>query len=121
MRDFAKGLGMIVPMLALAAGGSASASGGANSERALTLRVMEDGDRVEVQLIAQSRITQQVQYEVELVGSSRAHHSGDTSIPAGNRQVLSRLTTTTTAPWCATVHVTEQSGERYTITAGDCA
>ncbi len=121
MPDMVKALGMIVPALALAAGGSAAASGGAEPARALALNVLEDGDRVEIQLIAQSRVTQQVQYEVELVGASRSRHSGNTSIPGGDRQVLSRLATNVSDTWCARVDVTEANGERYTLTAGDCS
>lgn len=122
MRDLLKRLAFITPALAIAVGGAAGASGrSAEPARALSLNVLENGDKVEIQLIANSRIAQQVEYSVELVGNSNARHHGNTSIPAGNRQVLSRLITNVSDTWCATVEVTEGSGARYTLTAGDCS
>ncbi len=120
MRNLSKRLAFITPAFALATGGAASASGGSDPEQALTLSVLENGDNVEIQLIAESAIAQQVEYTVEFAGNSRARHHGNTSIPAGDRQVLSRLKTDASDTWCATVDVTEGSGARYTLTAGDC-
>ena len=119
MRDMIKKLALLVPAFAIAASGSA----GARSEpiRALSLDVSEEAGRVEIQLIALSDRAQQVQYNVRLTGSSNANHSGDTGIPAGQRQVLSRLVTTYSDKWCAVVDVTEQSGMTYTLKAGDCS
>ncbi len=124
MRNLLKRLAFITPAFAIAMGGAsgaAGASGGEESGRALSLNVSENGDKVEIELIANSRIAQQVEYSVELVGNSNAHHHGNTSIPAGNRQVLSRLITNVSDTWCATVEVTEGSGAHYTLTAGDCS
>ena len=118
MSDFPKRLAMLTPLLALGAG-AASASGGTDGH-ALALQVNELGDSVEIELIANSQVTQQVDYEIELVGSSRSRHAGSTSVAAGNRHVLSRLKTSYADGWCATARVSEANGERYTLTAGDC-
>lgn len=118
MRDFTRRLMTFVPMVALASGGAAAASGG--EDRALSLNVIETGDRVEVQLVAESSVTQQVEYEIELVGKSTARHSGNTSIAAGNRHVLSSLSSSASSNWCARAKVSEASGARYTLEAGDC-
>lgn len=121
MRDLTRKLAILTPAFALAAGGPAGASGGsADAARALALNVVDNGDRVEVELIAHSPVTQQVEYEIELTGNSHARHRGSTSIAAGNRQVLSTLKTSVGEGWCATVSVTEGTGARYTLTAGDC-
>lgn len=116
MRRFPKSLAAVVPALAIGA-----ASGASAEPRALALNVTENGDSVEIELIANSPVTQQVEYEVNLEGNSHSRHKGNTSIPAGDRQVLSRMKTTASAGWCATVTVSEASGASYTLTAGDCA
>ncbi len=122
MRELAKRLAILTPAFAIAAGagGGAQASDG-EPARALALTVIEGEEDVEIQLIAQSEIAQQVEYSVELIGNSRSRHNGNTSIPAGGHQVLSRLKTSVNDSWCATVEVTEGSGARYTLTAGDCS
>ena len=121
MRKFTKKWAMLPPALAIASGGAAGANGGADKPRALALEVVEQGDSVELALVAQSQVAQQVTYSVELTGTSTARHRGDTQIPAGERQVLSRLKSNVAGGWCATVEVTEGSGASYTLTAGDCA
>jgi hypothetical protein len=135
MRNFSKRLAALTPVLAMvvggAAGGAASAgsggaagagaSGGDEHPRALALSVFEEEGSVAVELIAQSQIEQQVEYELELIGNSRSLHRGNTSIPAGDRRVLSRLKTGYSDTWCVTVAVTESDGTSYTLTAGDCA
>ena len=121
MRDFARRLALLTPAFAMAAGGATGASGASADTRALALNVIEHGDRVEVELIANSPITQQVEYEIELTGNSHARHRGSTSIAAGNKQVLSTLKTNVGDGWCATVSVSEASGARYTLTAGGCS
>ncbi|WP_338304254.1 hypothetical protein [Erythrobacter sp. Dej080120_24] len=93
MRDLARRLALITPAFAIAAGGASGAGASSSDTRALALNVIESGDRVEVELIANSPVTQQVEYEIELTGSSHARHRGSTSIAAGNRQVLSTLKT----------------------------
>lgn len=117
MSDLLKGLFLIAPVIAMASAISASAS---SEDRALSLKVIEDGDIVEVQLIANSPVTQQVEYEIELIGNSTARHSGSTSIASGNVQVLSTLRTNSTASWCARAKVSEAGGAQYTLEAGDC-
>ena len=120
MRKFPKSLAAVVPALAIATG--AGATGGASDEpRALALNVIEGEDSVEIELVANSPVTQQVEYEVDLEGNSRSRHRGNTSLPAGESQVLSRMKTSASAGWCATVTVSEASGAKYTLTAGDCA
>jgi hypothetical protein len=121
MRNFVQRLAFLTPAFAMVAGGGTANAGGNEPERALALNVSESGDSVEIQLIAQSAVTQQVDYQIELIGNSRARHSGNTSIPAGDRQILSRLTTNVSDTWCARVEVTEGSGASYTLTAGDCS
>lgn len=116
MRNLAKGLAAAAIALTFGTTGSAHS----DTTRALALNVEENGDMVEIQLVANSSVTQQIAYEIELVGGSRARHSGNTNIAAGDRQVLSRLRTSIGDGWCATVEVTEASGESYTLTAGDC-
>ena len=107
-------------MMAGGVGGGATAANGPQPTRALALNVSESENNVEIQLVALSAVAQQVEYSIELVGNSRSRHSGNTAIPAGDRQVLSRLSTNVTDTWCARVEVTEGSGESYTLTAGDC-
>lgn len=119
MDKLSKRLAFAVPVLAMAMGGSAGASN--SGQRALALSVTEGEGTVAIELIANSAITQQVEYEVELIGNSTSRHAGNTSIAGGNRHVLSRLSTNFDSSWCARVNVTEASGERYTLTAGDCA
>ena len=118
MRDFFRNILTLTPALVLASGGAAAASGG--DDHALSLNVIEDGDTVEVQLIANSQVTQQVEYEIELIGNSTARHAGSTSIAAGNRQVLSTLRSTGSGTWCARAKVSESGGASYTLEAGDC-
>lgn len=121
MRRFRSKWAIIPPALAMAAGGGAGASASSDAPRALTLSVVENGDNVELELIANSAVAQQVQYSLELMGTSTARHRGDTSIPAGERQVLSRLKSGVGESWCARVEVTEGNGAHYTLTAGDCS
>lgn len=120
MRKFAKTLAIFTPAFALMGAGGASAAKGAPETRALTLLVAETGGEVEVQVVANSQVSQQVQFDVQLVGTSNARSRGDTGIAAGQRQVLSRLKGSVSDTWCATVQVTEGTGLNYTLTAGDC-
>lgn len=110
-------LAALTPAIALASG-SASAAG--EQRPALALSVSEFDDRIELELIADSPIEQHVDYTIELVGASRAKHSGSTHLAAGSRQVLSRLNANYGETWCARVDVKEASGQSYTLTAGDC-
>lgn len=118
MRDFARRFLLVTPAFALASGGGAAAGGG--SDRALSLHVVESGDSVEVQLVAESPVTQQVEYEIELIGNSTSRHAGNTSVAAGNRHVLSTMRATGSSSWCARAKVSESGGASYTLEAGDC-
>lgn len=120
MRRFRNRLAILTPALALAAGGAASAGASSETPRALALSVVEEGDSIELELIANSQVAQQVQYSLELIGNSTSRHRGDTAIPAGERQVLSRMKSSVGEHWCARVEVTEANGAHYTLTAGDC-
>lgn len=117
MARIRKIIGLLTPAIALASG---TAAGAGDQRPALALNVQEYEDRVELELIADSPVAQHVDYTIELVGSSRAKHSGSTHIEAGKRHVLSRLNGSYGESWCATVDVTEASGQSYTLTAGDC-
>ena len=114
-------LAMIGALSAFFASGGVTAQEVGDPPRALALDVWEGAGNVEVRLIANSPIDQQVAFQLELVGSSNARHSGDTPIAAGERVVLSRMRTGTDQGWCAIAEVSEASGARYTLTAGDCA
>ena len=114
---FAK-IAMFVPALATAAGcGAVSASG---DDRALSLQVTETADTVEIEVVADSAVTQQIAFTAELSGASNSRHKSDTSIAAGKRQVLSRMKISASDSWCAKVDVTEGTGAKYTLTSGDC-
>lgn len=89
--------------------------------QALSLQIAEGDNSVSLDLVALSPVAQRVEYTVELVGTSRSRHSGATSVPAGERRVLSRMKTGVSGPWCATVHVQEQAGQEYTLQAGECS
>jgi len=119
MSGLAKGLAAFVPVLAMGIG-TAGSAGLQMAPRALALNVDESGGFVEIELVANSQVTQQVEYSVELTGSSNARHSGNTSVAKDERHVLSRMRTSVTDSWCAKVEVTEASGAQYTLTAGDC-
>lgn len=117
MRELARTMMVLTPAFALASTGAA-ASGG--TDRALSLNVVEEGGSVEVQLVANSQVTQSVEYEIELITNSTARHAGSTSIAAGNRHVLSTLRSNGSASWCARAKVSESGGASYTLEAGDC-
>lgn len=114
---FAK-LALFAPVLAVAAGCSAVSA--ATDKRAISLNVIETAGSVEIEVIADSAVTQQIDFTAELTGSSNARHSSSTSVAAGNRQVLSRMKAAGSETWCAKVEVKEASGANYTLTAGDC-
>lgn len=109
-----------LPFAALASGcGTVSAATG--DARAISLNVIESSDTVEIQVVADSQVTQQIEFTAELSGgSNNSRHKSSSSIAAGDRQVLSRLKTGRSDDWCAKVEVSEASGQRYTLTAGDC-
>lgn len=108
-------------MVAVAGAATAGTASAGEQPRALALSVVENSGSVEIELIAQTETTQQVEYALELTGSSTSSHRGNTSITGGDRHILSRLKTSFSDSWCAKVDVTEGNGARYTLTAGDCA
>lgn len=89
-------------------------------QRALSLNVDQTPERVGVELVAHSPVTQRVDYSIELTGASRSRHSGSTTLVAGERHVLSTLRTGIGAEWCARAEVQEETGESYVLTAGEC-
>lgn len=114
---FAK-LGLLAPALSVAAGCNAVSA--SNDERALSLKVTEKTDSVEIEVIADSPVTQKIEFTAELTGASNSRHKSSSSVAAGDRQVLSRLKMSTNESWCAKVDVSEASGAKYTLTAGEC-
>ncbi|MEE4200739.1 curli-like amyloid fiber formation chaperone CsgH [Erythrobacter sp.] len=111
-------------LAAIAAGavmsGPAGAHGAQDGERAVSLGVEEMDGRVAIELIAHSPVAQALEYEIELIGASRSRHKGATSVAAGERHVLSTMKTNVSGTWCALVSVNEESGQSYTLSAGDC-
>lgn len=114
---FAK-LALFAPIAAIAAGCSAVSASG--ETRALSLNVVEGAGSVEIEVVAHSTVTQQVEFKAELTGASNSRHNSSTTIAAGDKQVLSRMKISSGDGWCAKVDVTEASGAKYTLTAGDC-
>ena len=80
----------------------------------------ETAGSVEIEVVANSPVTQQIEFTAELTGASNSRHKSSSSVAAGDRQVLSRLKMTGSESWCAKVDVSEASGAKYTLTAGDC-
>ena len=99
---------------------AASEDQSAGSQRALTLVVNEGDGLVQLELIAQSSTTQTVEYTLELTGANTSRHRGNSTIIAGERQILSTMKTGNAGDWCANVDVTEENGARYRLSAGDC-
>lgn len=100
--------------------GSTQASAASGEARALSLNVIEMPGSVEIEVVADSQVTQQVEFEVELTGASNSRHKSSVGLASGDRQVLSRMRINTSDSWCAKLDVSEASGARYTVTAGDC-
>ncbi|MEP0390939.1 hypothetical protein [Erythrobacter sp.] len=114
---FAK-LTLFAPILAAATGcGAVNAS---SEARALSLNVVESADSVEIEVVANSSVTQQIEFKAELTGSSNSRHNSSSTVAAGDTQVLSRMKISSSKGWCAKVDVSESSGANYTLTAGDC-
>ena len=114
----------LAPVLALMNAGASAETMSADSDNdkhALTLAVTENDDSVEIELVALSPVTQKVEYALELSGSNNSRHRGSSTVTAGERHVLSKLKSGFSDSWCVTLDVTEESGESYTLTAGDCA
>ena len=120
MRNLRGRLAALTPVLAVSMGGAAAASGGGEESRSLALSVVEGESDVELELISNAAADTRVEYEIELIGNSRARHAGNTQLTGGERHVLSRLRANFSESWCATVNVTEADGTTYTLTAGDC-
>ena len=90
------------------------------SQRALTLVVNELDGQVQLELVAQSATTQKVEYTLELTGANTSRHRGNSTVIAGERQILSTVKTGHAGDWCANVDGTEENGTRYRLSAGDC-
>ena len=111
-------LALFAPVLAVTAGcGAVNASSG---ERAISLNITESMNGVEIEVVADSPVTQRIEFTAELTGASNSRHKSSSSVAAGDRQVLSRLKMSTSESWCAKVDVSEASGATYTLTAGEC-
>ena len=91
-----------------------------SDDRALSLNVIEGPGTVEIEVVADSQVTQQIEFEIELTGASNSRHKSSVSVASGDRQVLSRLKMNTSESWCAKLEVNEASGAKYTLTAGEC-
>lgn len=114
-------MGRFFTPLAIAyAGVMLMAASGSPSLHAVSLEVTESSDSATIELVGHSSVQQRVAYEMEVIGSSRARHSGATTIPAGERLVLSRMNIGFAKNWCARVDVEEETGATYTLTAGNC-
>ncbi len=118
MRKFPQLLGALASLSALV--GGASMANASSGDRALSLNVVESENSVEIQVVADSQVTQRVEFEIELTGASNSRHKSSVSVASGDRQVLSRLRMNTSEGWCAKLEVSEASGANYTLTAGDC-
>jgi len=101
-------------------GAGASMAGASSEDRALSLNVIEDAGTVEVQVVADSQVTQQVEFEIELTGASSSRHKSSVTLASGDRKVLSRLKINSADGWCAKLTVSEASGGQYTLSEGDC-
>lgn len=118
MRHTLAKLALFAPAIAALAGCSAVSA--SPETRAISLNVIESAGQVEIEVIANSPVTQQIDIKASLTGASNSNHNSNTSVAAGNRQVLSRMKMAGSDTWCAKVDVTEASGANYTLTAGDC-
>ena len=95
-------------------------SASTSDTRALSLKVVEHSNSVEIEVVADSAVTQQIDFEVELTGASNSRHKSSSSVAAGDRQVLSKLRMSASDDWCAKLKVSESTGAKYTLTAGEC-
>ena len=101
-------------------GAGASMAGASPQDRAISLKVIEGTGTVEVQVVADSQVTQQVEFEIELTGASNSRHKSSVTLAPGGRKVLSRMRINASDGWCARLTVSEASGGQYTLTEGDC-
>lgn len=99
------------------------ALGGSNmaDPRSLSMKVDESADAVQIELVADADSERVVEYDVEIVGRSRAKHSGRTTITAGPPTSLSRFKVSHDGTWCALATIREQGGLSYSLEAGDCS
>jgi hypothetical protein len=116
----AAGTGACAATGAGAGAGVEAHGGGAPDARALSLAVVKSGERIAIEVVANSATDQSIDYAIELTGASRSRHRGSTRITAGERHVLSRLSTNAGSDWCAVVEVSESDGPHYTLSAGPC-
>jgi len=89
-------------------------------DRALDLQIAEQGDRVTIELHANSSRAQHVSFAIEVTGSSNSKHSGSLTLAANDPQTLSTLKVTTNGNWCAKVVVEEEDRAPYELREGPC-
>jgi len=118
MSTFSKIIAAGMSLAALA--GGTSMANATSDTRALSLNVKESRETVEIEVVADSPVTQQIEFEIELTGASNSRHKSTVSVASGDRQVLSKLRMNTSEDWCAKLKVSESSGWQYTLTAGEC-
>jgi hypothetical protein len=92
-----------------------------DNPEALTLEVHRNGDAIEVQLMGDSRHTQQVSYLLEVTGQSTSRHRGKTTVAANARTVLSTVRANVGERWCVRLLAEDEGREPYEILEGDCA
>ena len=89
MRHTLAKLALFAPALAIATG--LGAMNDSNDQRAVSLNVIETANSVEIEVVADSPVTQQIEFTAELSGASSSRHKSNSSVAAGDRQVLSRM------------------------------
>jgi hypothetical protein len=89
--------------------------------RALSLAVTRQGDKIEVQLIGLSPRQQAVSYALEVTGQSSSRHKGRTILAADTRAVLSTMRVSAGQNWCVRLVAEDDGGEPYEVTEGHCA
>lgn len=87
----------------------------------LSLQTLVKGDMVEINLRGEASHPTDVQYTVNLSGSSTTRHTGRTRVVPGDPQTLSTLRIRGDTAWCATVEVVQDRDVSYTLRAGTCA
>ncbi|MEL7218071.1 MAG: curli-like amyloid fiber formation chaperone CsgH [Pseudomonadota bacterium] len=90
------------------------------SERAVSLEISERGDKIVVELNANSPHRQHVSFTVELTGNSTSKHSGSITLAANDHQTLSTLKMGNAGKWCARVVVEEEGSAPYELREGIC-
>lgn len=87
---------------------------------ALSLDVQHTGNLIEVRLIGNAAHTQEVSYQIEVIGQSTSRHSGKTTLTGGTTAVLSTMRASVGADWCVKLVAQEAGREPYEIIEGPC-